>query len=67
MQHESASRGILVTTADFGPDAYKFSAGKPITLLTGANLLHLLDTHGFKAKIDIREARKVLNLRDFGR
>lgn len=67
MQHESASRGILVTTADFGPDAHKFSAGKPITLLTGANLLHLLDKHGIKAKIDIREARKVLNLRDYGR
>jgi restriction system protein len=67
MQHESASRGILVTTADFGPDAHKFSAGKPITLLTGANLLHLLETHGVKAKIDIREARKVLNLRDYGR
>jgi restriction system protein len=64
MQHESASRGILVTTADFGPDAHKFSAGKPITLLTGANLLHLLDTHGIKAKIDIREARKTLNLRN---
>ena len=67
MQHESASRGILVTTADFGPDAYRFSAGKPITLLTGANLLHLLDKHGIRAKIDIREARKVLNLRDHGR
>lgn len=67
MQHESASRGILVTTADFGPDAHKFSANKPITLLTGANLLHLLETHGIKAKIDIREARKVLNLRDYGR
>jgi restriction system protein len=66
MQHESASRGILVTTADFGPDAHRFSAGKPITLLTGANLLHLLDKHGIKAKIDIREARKVLNLRDYG-
>jgi restriction system protein len=67
MQHESASRGILVTTAEFGPDAHKFSAGKPITLLTGANLLHLLDKHGIKAKIDIREARKVLNLREYGR
>jgi restriction endonuclease Mrr len=67
MQHEFASRRILVTTADFGPDAYKFSAGKPITLLTGANLLHLLDKHGIKAKIDIREARKVLNLREYGR
>lgn len=66
MQHEQASRGILVTTADYGPDAHKFSSGKPITLMTGANLLHLLGRHGIKAKIDLREARKTMNLRDFG-
>lgn len=63
MQHESASRGILVTTADFGPDAHRFSTGKPITLMTGANLLHLLGKHGINAKIDLREARKALNLK----
>ncbi|WAX94272.1 restriction endonuclease [Aminobacter sp. NyZ550] len=66
MQHEQASRGILVTTADYGPDAHKFSSGKPITLMTGANLLHLLGRHGINAKIDLREARKTMNLRDFG-
>ncbi|CAN7173953.1 restriction endonuclease [Aminobacter sp. LjRoot7] len=66
MQHEQASRGILVTTADYGPDAHKFSSGKPITLMTGGNLLHLLGRHGIKAKIDLREARKSLNLRDYG-
>ena len=67
MQHEAASRGILVTTADFGPDAHKFASGKPITLLTGANLLHMLERHGINARINIREARKQLNLRDLGR
>lgn len=66
MQHEGASRGILITTADYGPDAYQFASGKPITLFTGANLLHLLEKHGYKAKIDLREARKELNLRDYG-
>jgi len=66
MQHESASRGILITTADYGPDAYQFAAGKPITLFTGANLLYLLEKHGYRAKIDLREARKELNLRDYG-
>src|SRR3546814_10943818 len=25
IQHESASRGILITTADYGPDAYQFA------------------------------------------
>lgn len=59
---EGASKGILVTTADFGPDAHKFAAGKPITLLSGANMLHLLEKHGTKAKIDLKEARKELGL-----
>jgi restriction system protein len=60
MQHEGASRGLLITTADYGPDAYKFSSGKPITLFTGSNLLHLLEKHGYNAKIDLREARETL-------
>src|SRR3546814_109487 len=66
IQHESASRGILITTADYGPDAYQFASGKPITLFTGANPLHLLEKHGYQATIDLREARKELNLRDRG-
>ncbi|MBX3597832.1 MAG: restriction endonuclease [Rhizobiaceae bacterium] len=64
MQHERASRGILVTTTDYGPDAYQFSAEKPITLMTGANLLHLLERHGIAAKIDVREARHHMNLKE---
>ena len=55
--NEGANKGILVTTADYGPDAYKFASGKPITLMTGANLLHLLARHGMKAKIDLQAAR----------
>lgn len=60
---EGASKGILITTADFGPDAHKFAAGKPISLLSGANMLHLLQKHGTRAKIDLKEARKELGLR----
>lgn len=67
MLHEKASRGILVTTADYGPDAYQFSSEKHITLMTGSNLLHLLERHGIAAKIDLREARAEMNLRDYGR
>lgn len=59
---EGASRGILVTTADFGPDAHKFCQNKPITLLNGANLLHLLAKHGMKARINLSEARSELGL-----
>lgn len=60
--NEGASKGILVTTADFGPDAYKFVAGKPITLLNGGNLLHLLSKHGMNATINLKQARKELGL-----
>lgn len=59
--NEGASKGILVTTSDYGPDAYDFAKGKPITLLSGANLLHLLAKHGHQAKIDIMEARQILS------
>ena len=56
--NEGAIKGILVTTADYGPDAYRFASDKPINLMTGANLLHLLERHGFKAKIDLKAARE---------
>ena len=55
--NEGASRGILVTTADYGPDAYSFAKDKPLTLLSGSNLLNLLGKHGHKACIDLAAAR----------
>lgn len=58
--NEGASKGILVTTADYGPDAYKFATGKPLTLLNGANLLHMLQKHGYQAKIDVKAAREMM-------
>ena len=58
--NEGAMKGILVTTTDYGPDSYKFAQDKPLTLLNGSNLLHLLEKHGHKAKIDIKEAKKIL-------
>ncbi|NOZ71634.1 MAG: restriction endonuclease [Chloroflexi bacterium] len=62
--NEGAAKGILVTTADYGPDAYEFAMGKPLTLLNGSNLLHLLEKHGHKARIDIREAKRILAEKD---
>jgi restriction system protein len=47
----------LVTTADYGPDAHEFAKRKPLTLINGSDLLHLLEKHGHKARIDLREAR----------
>lgn len=59
---EGAIKGILITTADYGPDAHKFALGKPITLLSGSNMLHLLEKHGTKAVIDLKAARNELGL-----
>jgi len=59
--NEGANRGILVTTSDYGPDSYDFAKGKPITLLNGGHLLSLLEKHGQKARIDIKEAKLLLN------
>lgn len=60
VMNEGANKGILVTTSDYGPDAYAFVRGKPLTLISGANLLHLLEKHGHKARIDLGQARKQL-------
>ncbi len=60
VMNEGAIKGILITTAEYGSDAYEFAKGKPLTLLTGGNLLHLLAKHGYKAKIDLKEAKQIL-------
>ncbi|WP_374564435.1 restriction endonuclease [Ideonella sp.] len=57
--NEGATKGVLVTTSDFGPDSYAFANGKPLVLLSGANLLHMLERHGHKARIDIHEAKRM--------
>lgn len=39
--HEAAS-AILITTSDYTPDAREFAEGKPISLVTGPDLLQLI-------------------------
>ena len=56
--NEGATKGILVTTSDYGPAAYEFAKDKPLVLMGGSNLLHLLEKHGHQTKIDIKEARE---------
>ncbi len=51
MMNEGANKGILVTTAGYGPDAYEFSKDKPIELVDGAGLLYLLREVGVEARI----------------
>lgn len=60
MQDEGAMKGILITTSDFGADAYSFAKDKPITLLNGGNLLSMFNKHGYHGKIDLREAKLIL-------
>jgi len=55
--NEGANKGILVTTAEYGPDAYDFVKDKPLTLVSGGELLFLLEKHGHRARIDLAEAR----------
>lgn len=62
--NEGATKGILVTTSQYGPDSYEFAKGKPITLLDGGNLLSLLEKHGHRARIDLAEAKMIGALRD---
>ena len=59
LMNEGAMKGILVTTSNYGNDAYEFAKGKPIQLINGAELLGLLEKHGHKAKIDLKEAKLI--------
>jgi len=58
--NEGATKGILITTANYGADAHEFAQGKPLVLLSGNHLLHLLEKHGHKARIDLKEAKQIL-------
>lgn len=51
MLNEGASKGILVATSSYGPDAYDFAKDKPLELIDGGGLLYLLDQVGIKARI----------------
>jgi len=59
VSHEGAMKGLLVTTSQFGPDAYTFVQDKPLTLINGAELLYLLEQNGYTYRIDLEEARRV--------
>jgi restriction system protein len=42
-----------VTTSGYGSASFDFAQGKPLELLSGANLLYLLEKHaGIEAKIE---------------
>jgi len=51
MQHEGATKGILITTSGYGPSAYEFANGKPIQLIDASGLLFLCQQQGIDARI----------------
>ena len=57
--NEGAMKGILVTTADYGRDSFEFAKDKPLTLVSGSELLYLLQKHGHHVKIGLQEARRL--------
>ena len=51
VQHEGATKGIMITTSGYGPDSYKFAGGKPLNLIDGSGLLALCQRYDIPARI----------------
>jgi restriction system protein len=51
VQHEGATKGIMITTSGYGPDSYAFVANKPLKLIDGSGLLSLCHQHDIPARI----------------
>ena len=51
------TKGILVTTSDYGTEFREFINNKPLTLINGSELLYLLNKHGYNVYINIKEVK----------
>ncbi|GGZ38166.1 hypothetical protein GCM10010387_35280 [Streptomyces inusitatus] len=51
VQGSGANKGVLVTTSGFGPGSYTFANGKPMTLISGPELVELLGRHGLPGRL----------------
>ena len=51
MLSEGATKGLLITTAGFGPSSYDFANNKPLLLISGTELLGLCREYGIPARI----------------
>ncbi|MGW7458483.1 restriction endonuclease [Streptomyces sp. NPDC054797] len=51
VQDKGANKGVLVTTASFGPGSYTFSNGKPLELVPGDRLVELLHQYGLRGRL----------------
>lgn len=53
VHNEGATKGILVSTSGYGKASYEFADNKPLELITGGQLLYLLEQHsGIEARIE---------------
>lgn len=51
VQDKGANKGVLVTTASFGPGSYTFANGKPLELVPGDQLVELLHQYGLRGRL----------------
>ncbi|WP_055545731.1 restriction endonuclease [Streptomyces sp. NBRC 110028] len=51
VQGSGANKGVLVTTSRFGPGSHTFAHGKPLELVSGAELVDLLHRHGLRGRL----------------
>ncbi|MFF4265554.1 restriction endonuclease [Streptomyces virginiae] len=51
VQDKGANKGVLVTTASFGPGSYTFANGKPLELVPGTDLVELLHQYGLRGRL----------------
>lgn len=51
VRHHGARQGILVTTAGFGRGSYSYIQGKPLSLVTGPELVKVLAEHGLRGRL----------------
>ncbi|MCX4683680.1 restriction endonuclease [Kitasatospora purpeofusca] len=54
VRHHGAIKGILVTTAGFGPGSYEYIRNKPLTLVSGPELVELLAEQGLRGRLGER-------------
>ncbi|MFF2658224.1 restriction endonuclease [Kitasatospora sp. NPDC058032] len=54
VRHHGAIKGILVTTAGFGPGSYEYIRNKPLSLVSGPELVELLAEQGLRGRLGER-------------
>ncbi|MFJ1585162.1 restriction endonuclease [Streptomyces sp. NPDC088197] len=51
VQSVGANKGVLITTSGFGPTSHAFANGKPLTLVSGPDLVDLLHSNGLGGRL----------------